>query len=181
MGKENIVTGNDVNHPGYYNRGKVECIDAIESMASNKSPCDAFCLGNALKYIWRYPDKDGAQDLEKAMWYIRRAIEKRTVRKDEKADERMPISNSVKQKIQSVIKNEWEKLEKEKTRKIIKICALAYREEDKVGAKKIYRLIDRIDDLCDKVKTDKTFWRNADRLLIGKLGLPFDREEYDCF
>lgn len=76
MGKENIVTGNDVNHPGYYNRGKVECIDAIESMASNKSPEQAFCLGNAMKYLFRFPDKGGAKDLEKAIWYIKRVIDK---------------------------------------------------------------------------------------------------------
>jgi hypothetical protein len=37
-----------------------------------------FCLGNAMKYIWRADLKgDAIEDLEKAVWYIRREIERR--------------------------------------------------------------------------------------------------------
>lgn len=37
-----------------------------------------FCLGNAVKYIWRADLKDDAiTDLEKAKWYIEREIERR--------------------------------------------------------------------------------------------------------
>lgn len=36
-----------------------------------------FCLGNAVKYIWRADHKNGVEDLEKAAWYIRREIERR--------------------------------------------------------------------------------------------------------
>jgi len=39
-----------------------------------------FCLGNAIKYIWRADLKhnDAVEDLNKAIWYIQREIEKRT-------------------------------------------------------------------------------------------------------
>jgi Protein of unknwon function (DUF3310) len=37
-----------------------------------------FNLGNALKYIWRADMKDGTTDLEKAIWYLRDEIQKRT-------------------------------------------------------------------------------------------------------
>ena len=37
-----------------------------------------FCLGNAIKYIWRADLKhDAIEDLEKAAWYINREIERR--------------------------------------------------------------------------------------------------------
>ena len=34
-----------------------------------------FCLINAFKYIWRYKDKNGLIDLNKAMWYVDKAEE----------------------------------------------------------------------------------------------------------
>jgi hypothetical protein len=38
-----------------------------------------FCLGNALKYIWRADLKgDAIEDLQKAAWYINREIERRS-------------------------------------------------------------------------------------------------------
>jgi hypothetical protein len=27
-----------------------------------------------MKYLWRYPDKNGLQDLEKAQWYLDKLI-----------------------------------------------------------------------------------------------------------
>ena len=34
-----------------------------------------FCLGNAMKYIWRAGEKgDAIEDLQKAMWYLDREI-----------------------------------------------------------------------------------------------------------
>lgn len=60
-----------VNHPPHYkgHPSGVECIEITEHMN--------FCLGNAMKYIWRADLKNGVEDLEKAIWYIRREIEKR--------------------------------------------------------------------------------------------------------
>lgn len=49
----------------------VECIDITEHMG--------FCLGNAVKYIWRADLKgDAIEDLQKARWYIDREIQRRT-------------------------------------------------------------------------------------------------------
>lgn len=61
-----------VNHPPHYTAhpSGVECIQITEHMG--------FCLGNAIKYIWRADLKgDAIEDLEKAAWYIRREIERR--------------------------------------------------------------------------------------------------------
>jgi hypothetical protein len=62
-----------VNHPTHYQAGSIEAIDVIEEFALN------FRVGNAVKYILRHQRKGGVRDLEKAVWYLRREIEKLTV------------------------------------------------------------------------------------------------------
>lgn len=61
-----------VNHPPHYRShpSGVECIQITEHMN--------FCLGNAMKYLWRADLKnDAIEDLEKAAWYIQREIARR--------------------------------------------------------------------------------------------------------
>jgi len=61
-----------VNHPRHYTNhpSGIECIQVTEHMN--------FCLGNAVKYIWRADLKnDAIEDLEKAIWYINREIQRR--------------------------------------------------------------------------------------------------------
>jgi hypothetical protein len=61
-----------VNHPKHYTThpSGVECIQVTEHMG--------FCLGNAIKYVWRADSKGNAvEDLRKAAWYLRREIAKR--------------------------------------------------------------------------------------------------------
>lgn len=64
-----------VNKPEHYTYGKYECIDVLEDILEGISGREAFCIGNVIKYIWRYKHKNGVQDLEKAMWYLKTAIE----------------------------------------------------------------------------------------------------------
>jgi hypothetical protein len=62
-----------VNHPPHYTKhpSGIECIQITEHMG--------FCLGNAIKYIWRADEKGNSiEDLKKAVWYIQREITKRT-------------------------------------------------------------------------------------------------------
>ena len=63
-----------VNHPAHYTSGEIECIDA-ERAALGEEGFRAFCRGNALKYIWRAGKKgDAAEDLKKAVFYLRMAV-----------------------------------------------------------------------------------------------------------
>lgn len=58
-----------VNHPPHYTAhpSGVECIQITEHMN--------FCLGNAVKYIWRADLKGNSlEDLKKARWYLDRQI-----------------------------------------------------------------------------------------------------------
>lgn len=60
-----------VDHPEHYNTGSIEPIDAIEDWKLD------FRLGNAIKYIARCNHKGATKkDLEKAIWYIQRFIDK---------------------------------------------------------------------------------------------------------
>ena len=36
----------------------------------------SFNIGNAIKYLWRFEYKNGIEDLEKAIWYIKDEIER---------------------------------------------------------------------------------------------------------
>ena len=64
-----------VNHPTHYTHGGIECIDAIEAaLSSQTDPVAAFLTGQALKYLWRWPIKNGLEDLRKARWYLDRLI-----------------------------------------------------------------------------------------------------------
>jgi hypothetical protein len=69
-----------VNHPSHYNAhpSGVECIQIIEHMN--------FCLGSAVKYIWRADLKNNdIEDLKKAEFYIKREIERREARSQEES------------------------------------------------------------------------------------------------
>lgn len=66
------VEGDPVNFPKHY-RGHPSGIEAIQVTEHFN-----FCMGNALKYIWRADYKGSAlEDLKKARWYLDREINKR--------------------------------------------------------------------------------------------------------
>ncbi len=62
-----------VNHPPHYNKGGIECIDAIEAMLTHEEFV-GYLRGNSLKYRWRFRYKNGVQDLEKAEWYEKKLM-----------------------------------------------------------------------------------------------------------
>ena len=69
-----VEAGSDViNHPAHYTAGGIECIDAIQA-ALTPEEFRGYCKGNVLKYIWREKHKGGDESLEKAAWYLDRAI-----------------------------------------------------------------------------------------------------------
>ena len=65
----------NVNHPSHYTQGGVECIDAIKAATVGLTGIEAVCAGNAIKYMWRWKFKNGAEDIRKAMWYLEKLLE----------------------------------------------------------------------------------------------------------
>ena len=71
---EELETFDAVNNPVHYNSGKIECIDAMQSMLSPEEFI-GYLRGNSFKYRWRYPDKNGIEDISKAGWYENKLLE----------------------------------------------------------------------------------------------------------
>ncbi|MCD8372031.1 MAG: DUF3310 domain-containing protein [Clostridia bacterium] len=68
----NTVADN-VNHPTHYTSGKYETIDVIQDKLTDEQ-FEGFCVGNVIKYVTRYKQKNGLEDLEKARWYLDKII-----------------------------------------------------------------------------------------------------------
>lgn len=75
VGAANGGAKDNVNHPIHYTQGKVECIDALESATIGKSGIEAVCVANIIKYLWRYEEKNGLEDIKKAQFYLNRLID----------------------------------------------------------------------------------------------------------
>jgi hypothetical protein len=75
LGNICMRNADSVNHPGHYNQGGIECIDAIVAALGHDGAI-AFCQGQVLRYAWRVGRKGpAAEDFRKAEWYARRAAE----------------------------------------------------------------------------------------------------------
>jgi|TARA_Y100000310_G_C20053179_1_gene521520 hypothetical protein len=66
---------NKIEHPNHYNKGKIEVWDFIADQNLN------FFEGNIVKYITRWHDKNGLEDLLKVKEYIDKYIE--VIKKDD--------------------------------------------------------------------------------------------------
>lgn len=65
-----------VNHPYHYQASNgLEAINVIDAFTEDLHGIEAFCIGNALKYLARWKKKNGVEDLKKAAWYINHVIE----------------------------------------------------------------------------------------------------------
>lgn len=65
------LENDNVNHPKHYTShpSGIECIEIAKH--------HDFCIGNALKYLWRAGIKNNEteiEDLEKSVWYIKQKI-----------------------------------------------------------------------------------------------------------
>jgi|TARA_R110000787_G_scaffold133345_1_gene245652 hypothetical protein len=58
-----------VNKPPHYRTGKLEVIDILKDQLSQEE-FRGYLRGNVLKYLFRYKNKGGHLDLQKAQWYI---------------------------------------------------------------------------------------------------------------
>ena len=58
-----------VNHPSHYETGKFECFDVMREIYGDDF-MKHFCIGNAFKYMYRFPRKNGVEDVRKAKRYL---------------------------------------------------------------------------------------------------------------
>ena len=60
----------NVNCPKHYCKGGVESIEFVKAAVSNLSGFEAVCVANIIKYMWRYKEKNGLEDVMKAGKYL---------------------------------------------------------------------------------------------------------------
>lgn len=80
----------DAINPQHYQKGGVECIDAIEASMTEEA-FKGFLKGNCIKYLYRYENKNGAEDLKKAQWYLSRLL---TVLDDDQTKEKEELTQA---------------------------------------------------------------------------------------
>lgn len=63
-----------IKQPSHYTQGKIECIDYIKDILSPEE-YRGYLRGNITKYMHRFVQKNGVQDLQKAQVYLNWLIE----------------------------------------------------------------------------------------------------------
>ena len=77
-----------VSHPSHYiSETGLEAIDVIEAFTFDLKGIEATDTGNILRYMCRWKNKNGLQDLEKAKWYLDHLIEHVKELKESDSDE----------------------------------------------------------------------------------------------
>lgn len=86
---QNVNANKDmVNHPSHYqSESGLEVIDVIKAFTSNLTGVEATDTGNVLKYMCRWKNKNGVEDLKKAKWYLEHLINNVENRIDSKEDD----------------------------------------------------------------------------------------------
>ena len=64
----------NINHPAHYESGNYECIDVMIETQGKAAVLD-FCICNAFKYLYRHKNKNGMEDIKKAIWYLNKFVE----------------------------------------------------------------------------------------------------------
>ena len=62
-------------NPSHYKTDTIECIDAIEAMLTPEEFI-GYLRGTIMKYDWRYPNKNGIEDLNKGQWFRNKLLAK---------------------------------------------------------------------------------------------------------
>lgn len=76
--KSEVEEEDKVNHPSHYQSFEkglnIEAIDCMRAAFGDDS-VKAFCVCNALKYLFRCYSKGGNEDIKKAIWYGNKFLE----------------------------------------------------------------------------------------------------------
>lgn len=78
------------------------------------------------------------------------------------------------------VKKAWEKVEEEKTiditRRVLKAIIYKLNTEYGYGIKRITRLFNSFTKMLEESSKDEVYWEHIDRVVVDKLGLPFERD-----
>jgi hypothetical protein len=94
------------------------------------------------------------------------------------------LSKKDKKKIKAEIAHEldkdWEEREQlisaELTRRIIKTFLFVMHEKHGYGKQRLIELIGNFTEKLDETSKDEVYWEHIDRVIIDRLGIPFERD-----
>lgn len=86
--------------------------------------------------------------------------------------ERKDVQKYARVVAQKQIQKEREKI----CRQLFKLSVCVLNEEFGFGAARSARFIGKVSDLINESFEDEIFWEHRDRLVIDRLGLPFERD-----
>lgn len=69
-----ILDVHDPINPAHYKIKNFDSFEFISAVAARVPGDEAVSVGNILKYVIRYSQKNGIEDLKKALWYLNRLI-----------------------------------------------------------------------------------------------------------
>lgn len=79
-----------INHPPHYLfKNGIETIDVIEAFTEGLSGAEAVNTAHVIRYISRWKNKNGLEDLKKAQFYINRLVEQVEKKEQETHDKLM--------------------------------------------------------------------------------------------
>ena len=81
-------------NPQHYKRDGIECIEAIK--AALVDGFQDYLRGNVLKYLWRYKERNGIEDLRKARQYLEWLIEESEVLAEASGESETPSETPTK-------------------------------------------------------------------------------------
>lgn len=94
-----------VNHPKHYVTSSMECIDVMIATYGVEMVTD-YCIVNAFKYRWRFKEKNGIEDLKKALWYINKTAELLDVYQWPDKAEKWFLYNNIRSSVLAAIQEE---------------------------------------------------------------------------
>ena len=74
LNQQLFTPAKDATNPDYYKNKPIEIIDCIASITYGKDGFGGFLVGQVVKYVARYNEKNGLEDLKKAKWYLDKLI-----------------------------------------------------------------------------------------------------------
>ena len=74
LAKYKDLNNDKVNHPSHYNKTKYECLDVVKELIKDMNGIEGALFFNVFKYLWRYPHKNGIEDLKKCEFYLKDLI-----------------------------------------------------------------------------------------------------------
>lgn len=67
-----------INKPSHYHKNQIDVIGYLEQHFPNTATvtvAEGFFIGNVIKYVSRYKEKNGSEDLKKAEFYLKKLME----------------------------------------------------------------------------------------------------------